>query len=209
MVYNPRPPAPTAVRAWLDAAVLLKAKGPLSGLMLHVEEPNCFDPQEEAVVVAVDRFLRQHGTHPVATVSNTIFPAALARDDGIKGLRERYLAGYCRRMCRQGEWGRYFHRMVAWPGRPNGTIDQIGEMITMLRKSVTPGERFYENIYEIALCRYQGGCPWAGGRRVAFRQGLNGVGGGCSRAARGAWLRFGRLSCRRPAGRPIRASWSG
>jgi hypothetical protein len=150
MVYNPRPPAPTAVRAWLDAALFLKAEGPLSGLMLHVEEPDRFDPQEEAIVVAVDRFLRQHGTHPVSSVSNTIFPAALVRADGIVGLRERYLEGYRRAMCRQGQWGRYFHRMVAWPG-PDGPVDQIGEIIDMLHKATAPGGRFYENIYEIAL----------------------------------------------------------
>jgi hypothetical protein len=151
MFYNPRPPAPTTVRAWLDAGVALKtAGGSLGGVMLHIKEPCRVDDDEAEVLKHVDGFLRKHKAHPIATVSNTIFPAALDRGDGIEGLKGRYLAVYDRRMCRQGEWGRYFHRMIAWEGakRP---VNQLATIIEMLRTSASEGGRFYENTYEIAL----------------------------------------------------------
>lgn len=118
--------------------------------MLHIEEPCRVDDDEAEVLKHVDGFLRKHGAHPIATVSNTIFPAALYRGDGIEELRERYLAVYGRRMGRQGEWGRYFHRMIAWEGE-KGPINQLAEIIEMLRTSTSDGGRFYENTYEIAL----------------------------------------------------------
>lgn len=151
MFYNPRPPAPAAVRAWLDAGVALKrAGGSLGGVMLHIEEPCRVDEDEAKVLKHVDSFLRKYGAHPIATVSNTVFPAALDQGDGIEGLSERYLPVYGRRMCRQGEWGRYFHRMIAWKGE-KGPINQLAAIIGMLQTSTSDGGRFYENTYEIAL----------------------------------------------------------
>lgn len=119
--------------------------------MLHIEDPHRFEADDEAVVLAVDRFLRRHGAHPVSSVSNTIFPAALDRGDGVNSLRERYLENYARRMHRPGEWGRYFQRMVAWKGPEGQQIDQVGTTIEMLRKASAPGARFYQNTYEIAV----------------------------------------------------------
>lgn len=151
MFYNPRPPKPTAVRAWLDAGFALKAAGgSLGGVMLHVEDPCRVDDDEAEVLKHVDSFLRKHGKYSVATVSNTIFPAALERGDGVEGLRKRYLDVYGRRMCRRGDWGRYFHRMIAWKGE-KGIVNQLATIIEMLRMSTVEGGRFYENTYEIAL----------------------------------------------------------
>jgi thymidylate synthase len=113
-------------------------------------QPLRVDPDEEAVIMTVDRFLRQQGKHPVVTVANTIFPSTLDRGDGIDALRERYLPVYKRRMCMQGEWGRYFERMINWEDRKGGRIDQLAENIRMLTES-RDGGRFYENRYEIII----------------------------------------------------------
>lgn len=152
MFYNPMPAASTPVRAWVDAAAHLLARPNLTlgGLMLHIERPLAVNLDEEAVIVKVDRFLRQHGKHPVITVANTIFPSALDRGDGIDGLRERYMHVYKRRMCMPGEWGRYFERMVSWEDRRGGRVDQLAENIRML-KDTREGGRFYENRYEIII----------------------------------------------------------
>lgn len=151
MFYNPMPAAASPVRAWAEAANRLRAEPTLSlgGLMLHVEQPLAMDAYEEAVVGLVDGFLRRHDKHPIVTVANTIFPSSLDRGDGIDRLRERYLPIYQRRMCRQGEWGRYFERMVNWKDREGGHRDQIAENIRML-KDAREG-RFYENRYEIII----------------------------------------------------------
>jgi thymidylate synthase len=118
--------------------------------MLHVQNPIAVNADEAAVIHLVDEFLRRHEKHPVVTVANTIFPSSLDRGDGIDALRERYLPIYERRMCRQGEWGRYFERMVNWKDRKGGYVNQIAENIRML-KEARDGGRFYENRYEIVI----------------------------------------------------------
>ena len=151
MYYNPMPAAVSPTRAWVDASTRLRAAPGMSlgGLMLHIERPVALSDEEAEVVSAVDAFLQQHHKHRVATVANTIFPASLDRGDGIAELRKRYLPIYQRRMCRQGEWGRYFERMVNWEDRKRQRIDQIDVNIQMLRKARQ--ERFYENRYEIVI----------------------------------------------------------
>lgn len=153
-MYNPMEPAPTPVSAWVAAARRLKADGDQHGLMLHIEDPIGFLPGEEEVIHAVDAFLRDHDKCGVSTVSNTIFPAALDRGDGIEALTERYMQVYERRMHRQGEWGRYFQRMVAWPkasGRGANTVNQLSENIETLRAMRNGEAKFFGNVTEIAL----------------------------------------------------------
>ena len=153
-MYNPMTPAPTPVSAWVSAAHRLKTAGDQHGLMLHIEDPAGFAPGEDDVVCRVDAFLREHDKCSVSTVSNTIFPAALDRGDGIEALTERYIGAYERRMHRQGEWGRYFQRMVAWPtGSSKGidTVNQLAENIRTLRAMRHGEARFFGNVTEIAL----------------------------------------------------------
>lgn len=160
-MYNPMTVAPTPVSAWVDAARRLKVEGELHGLMLHIEDPIGLKPGEEDVVCRVDAFLRDHDKCGISTVSNTIFPADLDRGDGIEALTERYLPVHERRMrrsqdgspCRNG-WGRYFHRMVAWPvGGPNDptAVNQLAKNIGMLRAMRTKETRFFGNATAIAL----------------------------------------------------------
>ena len=153
-MYNPMTAAPTLVAAWADAARRLNADGDLHGLMLHIEDPVGFAPGEEDVVCRVDEFLRESGKCGISTVSNTIFPADLDRGDGIEALTDRYIETFERRMHRQGEWGRYFQRMVAWPvggGRNASTVNQLAEHIRSLRAMREGKARFFGNVTEIAL----------------------------------------------------------
>lgn len=160
-MYNPMIPAPTPVFAWVDAARRLKADGNLHGLMLHIEDPIGFGPGEGDVVCRVDAFLRDHNRCGVSTVSNTIFPADLDRGDGIKELTKRYMSFFERRMrrrkdgstCRNG-WGRYFHRMVAWPsgsGKDASTINQLAKNIEMLQAMRRKETNFFGNATSITL----------------------------------------------------------
>ncbi len=153
-MYNPMTPAPTPVSAWVSAARRLKTDGDQHGLMLHIEGPADFLPGEDDVVCRVDAFLRENDKCSVSTVANTIFPAALDRGDGIKALTDRYMGVYERRMHRQGEWGRYFQRMVAWPtgsGKGASTVNQLAENIRILREMRRGEAKFFGNVTEIAL----------------------------------------------------------
>ena len=153
-MYNPMTAAPTPVSAWVNAARRLKTDGDLHGLMLHIEDPVGFGPGEEEVVCRVDAFLRDHDRCSVSTVSNTIFPADLDRGDGIDALTDRYMETFERRMHRQGEWGRYFQRMVAWPvgsGKNAGTVNQLAEHIRSLQAMREGTAKFFGNVTEIAL----------------------------------------------------------
>ncbi len=153
-MYNPMTPAPTPVSAWVSAARRLEADGDQHGLMLHIEDPVGFVPGEDDVVCRVDAFLRKHDKCSVSTVANTIFPAALDRGDGIEALTDRYMDVYERRMHRQGEWGRYFQRMVAWPtgsGKGANTVNQLAEIIRTLRAMRRGEAKFFGNVTEIAL----------------------------------------------------------
>lgn len=153
-MYNPMTPEPTPVSAWVSAARRLRTEGDQHGLMLHIEDPNGFLPGDDEVVCLVDAFLREHDKCSVSTVANTIFPAALDRGDGIIALTERYMQVYERRMHRQGEWGRYFQRMVAWPkgsGKGTGTVNQLFENIETLRAMRSGEAKFFGNVTEIAL----------------------------------------------------------
>ena len=155
-MYNPMTPAPTPVSAWVDAARRLKTVSDLYGVMLHIEDPVGFGPGEEDVVCRVDAFLRDHDKCSVSTVSNTIFPADLDRGDGIEALTDRYMPVFERRMHRQGEWGRYFQRMVAWPvgsGKNVGTVNQLAENIRTLRAMREGEAKFFGNVTEIAPVR--------------------------------------------------------
>ena len=153
-MYNPMTPAPTPVSAWVSAARRLKTEGDQHGLMLHIEGPADFAPGECDVVCRVDTFLRENDKCSVSTVANTIFPAALDRGDGIEALTERYMDVYERRMHRQGEWGRYFQRMVAWPtggGKGASTVNQLADNIRTLREMRRGEAKFFGNVTEIAL----------------------------------------------------------
>lgn len=153
-MYNPMTPAPTPVSAWVSAARQLRTHGEQHGLMLHIEDPAGFAPGENEVVCRVDAFLRERDKCSISTVANTIFPAALDRGDGIEALTERYMDVYKRRMHRQGEWGRYFQRMVAWPtcsGKGAGTINQLDENIRTLGAMRRSEAKFFGNVTEIAL----------------------------------------------------------
>jgi len=122
--------------------------------MLHIEDPVGCAPGEEDVIRRVDAFLRTHKRSSVATVANTIFPAALDRGDGIEALTGRYMDVYERRIHRPGEWGRYFHRMVAWPtGDRKGanTVNQLAEVIHTLRAMRRGEAKFFSNVTEIGL----------------------------------------------------------
>ena len=144
------PSEPTAVRAWLSASRRLLAEKKLGGLMLHVENPCLFSPDETAVVQKLSEFLKEHDSFTVDTVANTIFPSQLNQGDGIEALSLRYMKVYNRVMKGKG-WGRYFQRMVNWKTPKKEPINQISAIIQRLKSRYEEGGKFYRDAYEIGI----------------------------------------------------------
>lgn len=139
------PTAPTCATAWLAAAKYLIAAGDEAyNVIVDIDDPVTHTKEDTAIILAVDRFLRDHHANPISTVTNTIFPNDLARRYRGAELRTEYLAGYDKL---RKSWGRYFERMVRWPA--DGS-DQLHNMIGQLRKQSKSSQTFH-HVYELAL----------------------------------------------------------
>lgn len=67
----------TRAGAWLKAAKILRThKERAYNLIVEVEDPALGTPQSRAIEARVDAFLQAHGSQPIHTVAETIFPAA-------------------------------------------------------------------------------------------------------------------------------------
>lgn len=133
---------------WLQAVAALKATSgrSLFHLAVRFQRPDQEDP---AIRAAVDDLLTTVGRPSVATVRNTIFPAALAETSpDAQHLAERYrqLFPVIKKLHHQNRRGTYFGRLVA---HPDGGEDQLNKVIAKLRRAVA-GQRF-TSIYEIDL----------------------------------------------------------
>ena len=151
--YNPLPPAVSGPLAWLRAARQLREHGALNNIMLHIQDPLQFGEDETRILTAVDGLLGRHGHYSIQTVANTIFPASLRRDDDRKAFYDRYLKNFRRQKSLTGDWGRYFHRMIAWPASKGGRVNQLEELIGQLNEHGPNGDpkRRRYNMYEISL----------------------------------------------------------
>ena len=151
--YNPLPPAVSGPMAWLRAARRLREHGALNNIILHIQDPLRFGEDERRILTAVDTLLKQHGHYSIQTVANTIFPASLRRDDDRMAFYGRYLQNFKRQKSLTGDWGRYFHRMIAWPTSVGDPVNQLEELIDQLNKHGPNSEskkRRY-NMYEVSL----------------------------------------------------------
>jgi hypothetical protein len=75
---------PTRAAAWLAAARLLYDKGDrLYNLIVEIQRPDLATPQSRAIEARVDHFLKTHGSQPIHTVAETIFPATEYRSGGL------------------------------------------------------------------------------------------------------------------------------
>lgn len=141
----------TLSEAWLQA--LTHAAGQRGGRCVHlvmtIENPG---PENEAVRDALGRELDAAGNHSVETVAGTIFPNSLYQSPGFSwspdldkqsvreldaaahDLYERYVGMLpVLRRVRANNRGTYFSRMVTWPGKEPGGINQLALRIFRIR----------------------------------------------------------------------------
>lgn len=145
-------PAATASEAWLRTVeVVVGGGGRLVNVLTTITEPGTENPRIRAVV---DRTLDARGrrAQSVETVAGTIFPVELYRDvgfawrpgldaeaagaldDAATDLFNSYEVMLPLLLTANGnKGGTYFSRMITWPGKEPGGVNQLADRIRYLR----------------------------------------------------------------------------
>lgn len=167
-MYVPIPTQASCARAWLEASrAVARVGGEAYNVVIDVADPLACDALDTAIIREVDRFARDHGRFPVATVANTIFPAAFARARTAAQLYAEYPALHGRMKRMTGDWGRYFERMIVWPKPGGGTANQLDRIVRSVRKQQALN-RAFKSIYEVSLHDPSRDTRWRGGPCLSF-----------------------------------------
>jgi hypothetical protein len=151
-------PAATVSEAWLRTVeVVVRGGGRLVNVLTTITEPGSEDAHVRAVI---DRTLdgQERRAQSVETVAGTIFPAELYRDvgypwrpglspveaealdDAATALFDSYELMLPLLLTANGnKGGTYFSRMVTWPGKEPGGVNQLADRIRYLRGHRTRG----------------------------------------------------------------------
>lgn len=166
-------PASTIGEAWLRTLELVNAaSGRRVNVVSTVTDPQA--PQDPVIRSVVDGCLvpgRARGVtvQEVDTVADTVFPHELYRDPGLRwspdldagqvgvldaaaqDLYEAYASMLDLLCTADGNTrGTYFGRMISWPGREEGGINQLADRIHYLRNEHRQGRRTY-NLSDITI----------------------------------------------------------
>ncbi len=153
-MFPPRISQPDCASAWLDASRVVHALPKHEGhhIVVDVANPAALSPSVTAVVEQVDAYLGKHSATGflVRTVANTIFPQATYERHGAPDFYDVYMRQVFPRLKRSPkDWGRYFERMIAFPGE-SGPVNLLDDMVTKMKRNVAK-EATYRNIYELPI----------------------------------------------------------
>ena len=147
-------PQPSCAMAWLTAAQEVDAEPghQAHNVIIDVANPILESPIDQDITVEVDAFIRQHNHWPVRTVANTIFPKSLYDRHGAPNFYDVYLKKVYPRIKRpQGDWGRYFERMISFPlERKGASINPLQDIVDKIKSQLT-GSRCFKNVYELTV----------------------------------------------------------
>src|SRR5215472_3713462 len=134
-MYLPITPKQTCAAAWLKAANAVNAASDheAHNVIIDVAEPLVEFAPDQRVVQLVDAFLRSKELMPVQAVANTIFPYDLYRRHGAPKLYKAYENVY-EHIKKQGDWGRYFERMIRRTTSAGKVINPLEEMVAKMKK---------------------------------------------------------------------------
>lgn len=153
-MYLNIPPAPSCATAWLAATLTVDAEPShqAHNVIIDIEDPLFESPIDQAITAEVDAFLRQHKRWPVRTVANTIFPRSLYDRHGSPDFYDVYLKKVYPRIKRpQGDWGRYFERMISFPlQRKSEPINPLRDIVDKIKLQLS-GSRCFKNVYELTV----------------------------------------------------------
>ncbi len=152
-MYLPITTRQTCAAAWLEAVTAVNAAQghEAHNVIIDVAEPLSQSAADGRVIELVDGFLRGHGALPLQSVANTIFPQDLYRRHGAPKLYEVYGEVYERVKKKQGDWGRYFERMIRRPTAGGKIINPLADMVAKMKQHIHGGGKTFRNIYELTI----------------------------------------------------------
>ena len=148
-------PQPTAVQAWLAAANAVRMQGgEAHNVIVDIGDPINKTDIDVAIMTEIDAFLREHHTHPLSTIANTIFPQRLLERHGAETFVQVYRDKLLPRMMRRTrDWGRYFERLTAWKkvkGSQVTIINPLEDLVQFMRTQIE-SDKTYRNTYEMTV----------------------------------------------------------
>lgn len=153
------PPVASVSEAWVRslARVVAEPGGRLVHLVVTVTDPGSELP---AVRGVIDDALEQAGSQSIDTVAETIFPSSLYPDPGFDWLpgisadkeaeldmaADALYASYSDMLpllltASGNSRGTYFGRIVSWPGKAAGGVNQLATRVSALRSEHDAGRR--------------------------------------------------------------------
>jgi hypothetical protein len=153
-MFPPRISRPRPAEAWLAASQAVQALPGHEGhhVVIDIEDPAGETERDCAVIAEVDAYLGEHSETGflVRTVANTIFPQSTYEDHGAPAFYDVYIKKVFPKLKRSPrDWGRYFERMIAYPG-PAGPDNLLDKMVRKMKRNVETGSP-YRNIYELPI----------------------------------------------------------
>lgn len=151
-MYLPITPTQTCAAAWLEATTAVNASHghEAHNVIIDVATPLSEATADRRVIELVDGFLRSKNAMPLQAVANTIFPHDLYRRHGAPKLYDVYENVY-EHIKKQGDWGRYFERMIRRTNSSGKVINPLGDMIKKMHQHVHGGGKTFRNIYELTI----------------------------------------------------------
>ena len=153
-MFLPRLSRPRPAEAWLAASQAVYA---LPGheahhVVIDINDPVGETGADRAVIDKVDAYLGEYsGTRfLVRTVANTIFPQSTYEDHGAPAFYDVYIKRIFPKLKRSPrDWGRYFERIIAYPG-PDGPDNLLDKLVRKMKRNIESGSP-YRNIYELPV----------------------------------------------------------
>ncbi len=136
-MYLPIATQQTCAAAWLEAVAAVNASPghEAHNVIIDVAEPWNQSVADASVIDIADSFLRTHGTLPVQSVANTIFPEALYRQYGAPDFIDKFHKELLPKIRRTDRWsGYYFERMTAYPAHDGKEpLNQLWGIVERIR----------------------------------------------------------------------------
>jgi thymidylate synthase len=152
-MYLPIKTTQTCAAAWLEAVTAVNdSQGhEAQNVIIDVAEPLSQSTADSRVIELVDGFLRGQEAMPLQAVANTIFPQELYKRHGAPKLYDVYGGVYAHIKKKQGDWGRYFERMIHRPTCDGKVINPLSDLIAKMHQHVHGGGKTFRNIYELTV----------------------------------------------------------
>ena len=153
-MYLPINSQTTCASAWLEATkkVNESKSHEANNVIIDISKPCQVNSQDEYVIETVDNFLcGLEKSNSLNTVANTIFPQAIYDNYGSPEFYEVYKCIFKRLMKQNGQWGRYFDRMICRITEKGDQINPLQITIDKLKSIVDGKVKRFKNIFELDL----------------------------------------------------------